>query len=175
MKRKGTSFHQFVQRIPADVAAKVRGMKLAIPVGEGVANLIISEKAKDIRTSLRTRDPQEAKSRQAAAVAYLEGLWRSVREGPRRLTHKETVALAGEVYRAWTEPLEDNPGPVERWVRAEVENLRAEFGRRGRAALMILPDDERSIRSIEERVGGFSDALVAKRGLLIDAESCVGR
>jgi hypothetical protein len=47
----------------------------------------LSAKAEDIRVSLRTRDPQEAKARQAVALGYLEGVWRAVRGGPRRLTH----------------------------------------------------------------------------------------
>ncbi|WP_330218366.1 DUF6538 domain-containing protein [Methylobacterium sp. WSM2598] len=89
MRRSGSSYHQLVQRIPADVAAKVRGMKLTIPIGEGEVHLVISDKAKDVRTSLRTRDPVEAKVRQAVAVAYLEKVWRSVREGPQRLTQRQ--------------------------------------------------------------------------------------
>ncbi|WFT81093.1 tyrosine-type recombinase/integrase [Methylobacterium sp. CB376] len=148
-------------------------MRLSIPVGEEVANIVISEKAKDVRTSLRTRDPGEAKERQARAVAYLEAVWRSVREGPKRLTHKHTLALAGEVYAAWTKSLEDDPGPSERWLRVEVDNLRAEFGQYGRSALMTLSDGEKRTRSIEERVGGFSDMVLAKHGLVIDAESRV--
>jgi hypothetical protein len=105
MKRPGSTYHQLVQRIPADVAEKARGLTLAIPIGETVARIAITPTRVDIRTSLRTRDPQEAKARQAVAVAYLEGVWRSVREGPRKLTHKETIALAGEVYKCGRTPL----------------------------------------------------------------------
>ena len=173
MKRPTSAFHQLVQRIPADVAAKARGLTLAIPVGETVASIKVTPTRKDIRTSLRTRDPQEARARQAVAVAYLEGMWAALRTGPRRLTHKETLALAGDVYRALTEALEDDPGPVERWLRAEVGNVRAEAGQFGRAALMIGTDETKRLRSVEERVGGFSDALLARRGLVIDVESRV--
>jgi hypothetical protein len=60
MKRSGSTHHQFVQRIPADVKSKVRGMRLSIPVGDVVVPVTVSEKAQDIRVSLRTRDPQEA-------------------------------------------------------------------------------------------------------------------
>ncbi|KQP63972.1 hypothetical protein ASF52_20465 [Methylobacterium sp. Leaf112] len=99
MKRQGSTAHQLIQRISADVLPKVRGRLLAIPMGDSVVEKTITAKDADVRTSLRTRDPQEAKARQAVAVAYPEGVWRSVREGPKRLTHKETVALAGEAYR----------------------------------------------------------------------------
>ena len=171
MKRPGSTYHQLVQRIPADVAGKAVGRTLAIPIGDSTAEILITPNRRDIRTSLRTRDPQEAKARQAVAVAYLEAFWRSVREGPKRLTHKETLALSGEVYRALAEALEDDPGSAEGWLQAEVANLRAEAGQFGRAALMILSDDERRARSIEERVGGFSDGMLARRGLVIDPES----
>ncbi|MGA4554657.1 site-specific integrase [Methylorubrum aminovorans] len=171
MKRKGTSFHQFVQRIPADVAEGARGMTLALPVGGEVVRLTISEKAKDVRVSLRTSDPLEAKSRQAAAIEYLNGIWRSVREGPKRLTHKEAVALAGEVYRVWTDAFEDDPGSAEMWGRVEEANEQAAQGRFGRASLRITHDAASRARSIEERVGDLTNVVLARRGLMIDAES----
>jgi hypothetical protein len=52
-----------------------------------------------IKVSLRTHDPREAKARQAKALAYLDDIWRSLRDGPRRLTHREVTALAGTWYR----------------------------------------------------------------------------
>nr|WP_207631986.1 hypothetical protein [Methylobacterium sp. NI91] len=36
---------------------------------------------------------------------------------------------------------------------------------------MILPAEERRTRSVEERVGGFADVVLAKCGLVIDADS----
>jgi len=171
MKRPGSTYHQLVQRIPADVAAKARGLTLAIPIGETVARIAITPTRVDIRTSLRTRDPQEAKARQAVAVAYLEGVWRSVREGPRKLTHKETIALAGEVYQVWANAFEDEPGSAEQWARVEAANIKAGAGRYGQASLMILSPEERRARGIEERVGGFTDVILAKRGLVIDPDS----
>ncbi|GJD36952.1 DUF6538 domain-containing protein [Methylobacterium aerolatum] len=171
MKRKGTSHHQLVQRLPADILGKATGLRLTIPIGDISVHKVISAKDRDIRVSLRTRDPQEAKARQAQAVAYLEAVWRSVREGPRRLTHKETLALAGEVYRALAETLEDDPGEAAKWAYIEADNARAEMGQYGRAALTILPEEEKRARSIEERVGGFSDGSLARRGLVIDRDS----
>lgn len=171
MKRQGSTTHQLIQRIPADVIGRARGLSLSIPIGDTFVTKVISAKDVDVRVSLRTREPQEAKVRQGVAVAYLEAFWRSVREGPTRLTHKETLALAGEVYRALADTLEDDPGAAERWAQAEVGNLKAEAGQFGRAALMILSDDERRARSIEERVGGFSDGMLGRRGLVIDQDS----
>lgn len=133
--------------------------------------IVVTPTRKDIRTSLRTRDPQEAKARQAVAMAYLESVWEAVHKGPKRLSHKETLALAGEIYQAWADAFEDDPGPSERWVRAEAANIRANAGQYGRASLMILPAEERRTRSVEERVGGFADVVLAKCGLVIDADS----
>ena len=48
--------------------------------------------------------PSEAKIRQAQGAAHLEGLWRSLRAGSQRLTHKQTVALSGELYRDGSAP-----------------------------------------------------------------------
>ncbi|WP_168990522.1 site-specific integrase [Aureimonas flava] len=115
MKRSSTSYHQFVQRIPSDVIAKARGRTLVIPVGSETVTLALSAKAQDVRLSLRTRDAAEAKLRQAAVLGYLEGVWRSVREGPRTLTHQETVALAGDWYRALVADWSTDPGKAENW------------------------------------------------------------
>ncbi len=61
MKRPGSSIHQFVQRIPADVIDKVRGMTLTIPVGDTVVVRRISATTPDVRVPLGTRDSNEAK------------------------------------------------------------------------------------------------------------------
>ena len=174
MKRPGSTFHQLVQRIPADIAGRAVGMRLAIPVGVETADILITPGRKDIRTSLRTRDPREARERQAVAVAYLEAVWRSVREGPRRLTHKEAVALAGEAYRTLVERVEDDPGPVAGWAIREAQNLQAEFGKFGfgRAGLKIgVGEADRRRESLEELLGPVADGFLSRRGLIIDAES----
>ena len=147
-------------------------MKLTIPVGDVSVSKTISSKDVDIRVSLRTRDPQEAKARQAGVVAYLEAVWRSVREGPRKLTHKEAVALAGEAYRTLVERVEDDPGPVAAWAEREVQNLRAEFGGFGRTVLKIgISDAQRRRESLEELLGPAADGFLSRRGLVVDAES----
>jgi hypothetical protein len=49
--------------------------------------------------SLRTRDPAEAKIRSAKALAEIEERWWWLQQGVRALSHKECVAMAGEIYR----------------------------------------------------------------------------
>jgi uncharacterized protein DUF6538 len=101
--RKGSRFPYFVQRIPADVKPHVVGLRLAIPLGNESHHITIRPGANDIRLSLRTADPSEAKVRHAAVASYLEKVWRARREkAPLTLTHKQATALAGKLYRAWT-------------------------------------------------------------------------
>lgn len=102
VKRKGSRNRHFVRRIPSDVTSKAVGMKLSIPVGEQRVAVVISPRAQSVRLSLRTDDPVEVKSRAAAVDAYLENIWRALREdAPVSLTHRQATALAGELYRAW--------------------------------------------------------------------------
>jgi hypothetical protein len=102
MHRKGSRHPYFLQRIPADVKALAVGLKLDLPIGLETVPLIISTKAETVKVSLRTADPAEAKVRQAALAAYLETVWRALRNGALLpLTHRQATALAGELYRAW--------------------------------------------------------------------------
>ena len=68
-----------------------------------------------MKASLRTRDPREAKERHAAAVAHVNAVWAAIRNGPKRLTRKQVIALAGEICRAFAEGGEDEPGPASQW------------------------------------------------------------
>ena len=83
MKRSGSSFQQFRVRIPCDLLDKARGATLALPVGGRTVTKVIPERAEVVTLSLATRDPAEAKARQADVLSYLEGVWRPLREGPR--------------------------------------------------------------------------------------------
>jgi hypothetical protein len=102
VKRSGSRNRQFVRRIPSDVKSKATGLRLSIPVGEQTQAIVISPRAQSVRLSLRTNEPGEVKSRLAAVDAYLENVWRALREdAPVSLTHRQATGLAGELYRAW--------------------------------------------------------------------------
>lgn len=102
VKRTGSRNRQFVRRIPSDVRSRATGLKLSIPVGDQTQAVTISPRAQSVRLSLRTDDPVEVKARMAAVDAYLENIWRALREdAPVSLTHRQATALAGELYRAW--------------------------------------------------------------------------
>jgi integrase len=104
MKRKGSRNGYFVQRIPADLKAKLTGERLEIPLGDGVKFFTVTAQAQMVCFSLLTADPSEIKSRQAIAAAYLEGVWEAYRkDAPASLAHPQAVALAGDLYRSWAD------------------------------------------------------------------------
>lgn len=69
MRRDGSRFPLFVQRIPADVRRKAVCFELAIPLGDGFVFVTPTEGAQAVRFSLRTTEPSEVKTRQALAAA----------------------------------------------------------------------------------------------------------
>jgi len=102
VKRTGSRNRHFVRRIPVDVKAKAAGLTLAIPVGDETQAVVITARAQSIRLSLRTADPAEVKARLIQVDAYLDNIWRGLRDdAPISLTHKQATALAGELYRVW--------------------------------------------------------------------------
>ncbi|MGU3399498.1 DUF6538 domain-containing protein [Brucellaceae bacterium D45D] len=156
MRRKGSSFHQFRKRIPLDVLNKARGMTLALPVGNEVIHNTIGLNAIEVTASLRTRDPNEAKARQSALLAYLEGVWASLRNGPARLTHKQVLGLAGEAYRGLVGAFEDDPGEASLWSAAVKKN----------ASVLAQGDT-----AIEKWFGPSVDQVLAAHQLHVNAES----
>jgi integrase len=102
VKRSGSSIPQFVRRIPADLRDRAVGMHLDVPLGDSSVPVVITAKTDSIRFSLRTRDPSEAKVRQAEALAYIEQAFRALRANvPVSLTRQQATALAGQLYRSW--------------------------------------------------------------------------
>jgi hypothetical protein len=92
-------------------------------VGEERVLITITDKMETIRCSLRSSEPHEVKQRHADAAAYVEALFESLRNNaPVSLTHRQTVALAGRLYRACATDLEDGQigivhMPGEGWQR----------------------------------------------------------
>ncbi|WP_369415057.1 DUF6538 domain-containing protein [Acuticoccus kalidii] len=69
MKRPQSSVFQFRRRIPRDIVEKARGQTISVLVGNRTVQKVIGAKATEISFSLDTRDPREAKAREAAALA----------------------------------------------------------------------------------------------------------
>jgi len=150
----------------------------------------ISARAQSIRISLRTDNPAEVKQRNAAVDAYLENVWRAHRETQLvSLTHKQAVALAGELYRAWADQetreqlagIEHDPdfvhpeghilkrqpdgslkaGP---WRRVAVNRVLPEEWEAAGADLDRL-ETLRDVRQLEARFGPLVSRLLLSRGI----------
>lgn len=150
----------------------------------------------EVNLSLRTRDPALAKARTGIVVSHLEALWEEVRSGPRPLTHKQIIALAGDAYRRLADGFDHEPGSREQWTAVKAFNRAAREGRVSdlpplqphridasrdalsswpediSAALNLLPQDERvRVIAMERRFGFLTDWVLAMRGVVTDEES----
>ena len=179
VRRKGSRVPYFVQRIPADVKARAAGIKLTIPLGDSFHRVALRAGANDIRFSLRTADPSEAKVRHAVVAAHLETVWRALRErSPASLTHRQATALAGELYRAWADG-EDHERTIAVEYSAENGWQRADVSQDERVALWesvqehweALHQTGESF-ALEQPLGPLVDRLLLARGIqTITAES----
>jgi hypothetical protein len=103
MRRKGSRNEYFQQRIPADVKQAAIGRTLEFQVaGETVSVVVVTARSSSIKFSLRSSDPSEVKRRQAEAAAQAELHWKALRQTKAvALSHRQCVALAGQVYQGW--------------------------------------------------------------------------
>jgi hypothetical protein len=160
-RRKGSRFPQFKDRVPADLVHRIDGRTLVVPVGEMSVPVRLTAKTRIIQFSLRTSDPHEVRVRHAVASAHVESFWAAMREGPARLSQRQAVALAGEVYRDIVRTFEDDPGDPTRWewLAAFYQHTLHEFLQGGTA-------DSSSGTGLP-----IVDRLLAKHGLVIDRDS----
>ena len=122
-----TGIYHLNVRVPSDLAAKARGTRVTLPVGDTPTTVKVGDK---VIVSLRTKDVATAKARFAEVTAALHRHWDALRSGPRGLTHKQVVALAGEAYRRRTMAFETDPAYEPDALRAkatEREGLVAEW------------------------------------------------
>lgn len=175
-RRSGSGNHQLRKRVPADVLAKARGqrVRLRLPVaGEGEPILVSVTIGAEISLSLRTADKGLAKQRHAAVLAQLDEHFDRLRAGPKPLSQKEQVAIAGILYRAFAEGLEDNPGTPELWERVREMNEYAISG--GTRSLVIYNSEaERQAAALEDRFGPMVDIVLANEGIVTDTASRAG-
>lgn len=156
MRRSGSTIFQFRKRIPVELHGKAQGTALAIPVGDKIHHMVITANATHVTFPLQTRDPREAKERKAVATAYVDAVWKALVEGPKRLTQKQTHALAGEAYRDLVSTFEDDPGSAEIWETIRSLHSKAMAG-----------DDT----TREKWFGPSLDQTLARHRLVIDAIS----
>ena len=69
----------------------------------------------ELKASLQTKNPQEAKLKAPAAIAKFDLLLSSARGEAPRLTQREVEVIAGEWYRDMKSDIGDNPGSPGEW------------------------------------------------------------
>lgn len=172
MKRDGSRIPIFVQRIPADVMSRAVGVRLAIPLGDSFVFVTVSTRAQSVRFSLRTADPSHVKSRQAIAAAYLEGVWAALREdAPVKLSHRQATALAGELYRVWSDgenrarsiAIEQKPGGG--WQRVSETQADQEASWAAIVAMWERVGASGNPAELEKPLGPLVDRLLLSKGI----------
>ena len=180
MRRDDSSILHFRERIPRDVLDRVRGRTLDIPLADGSVRVRVTPKAEAIKVSLRTRDPSEAKTRQAVVSTYLANVYRALRDtAPLKLTQAQCVALAHDFYRAWADlPVADQlvraAPDGEDWSELTLDVGEVEPSSAAQRAIEGLQRDwHRWIENgrAKDAVAPFVDRELMRRGLQVDEPS----
>lgn len=117
-----------------------------------------------VKVSLETREPRIAKERFAQAYSALQSTWQAMKDGPKPLSHKQSVALAGEIRAAFIEAFDDDPGTPETWQRVLEENAAAKSARHNP---LTIPTVKQQAKDMETRFGKLADARLAIRGIIL--------
>ena len=109
---------------------------------------------REVKISLGTKNPAEAKTKYAKKAAEVEERWKALRSKPEPLTQRQIVALAGEVYHDLVGNMSDEPGLSDAWK--EVQRLQREAREAGKLDQWMKP---------------MLDDVLQRRGLCADDES----
>lgn len=198
-RRSETSVLWFRKRVPTDILTRARGYPVVISfpaVGSEPSHVVTATIGREVNFSLRTRSPSVAKARTGLAEAHLQKLWEALRNGPRPLTHRQRVALSGEVYNLFAQRFEEDPGSPDQWAAVKAFNRATREGRIDappplsadnvavnlRAASPWRPDltsavnslpaeEARKAHAMEHRFGFLTDWVLALHGILTDRDS----
>ena len=133
LRRNGDSpVYQFLMRVPLKLLSRVKGRTVLIslpPSGEEAPVLVRTKIGDFVKFSLRTRDQGVAKAREAVARSELHKLFNAVGRGPTSISQRQTVGLAGIVYRLFADAFGENPGRPEKWAAWKAFNRAAGEGR----------------------------------------------
>ncbi|MEI9901006.1 MAG: tyrosine-type recombinase/integrase [Hyphomicrobium sp.] len=157
-KRGDSSSFQFKKRTPAALLTAKKGERLTfdLPSTTGEQIRVSATVGPILKLSLRTRDNDLAKQRCAAVNSQVDQLLAALSGGPRRLSQREVVALAGMKYREAIARWEDDPGPASAW-----EHLRDGYAG--------IPSED--LASLEDHAGFMVDDILAEQRLIVDADT----
>ncbi|MGZ2424040.1 DUF6538 domain-containing protein [Rhizobium laguerreae] len=156
----GTTYYLRV-RVPADVPAHSNGLQITLPIGNAARSVMMKA---FVKVSLETKEQRLAKERFSAAYAALQAIWKSLREGPKPLTHKQSLAIAGEIRAAFIDAFDDDPGNSAMWEQVLRENAAA---RTGRINPLTIPTLKQRGIDMERRFGKLADVRLAAHGILL--------
>lgn len=164
-KHPATGVYWYRQRVPARLKSTAKGKSVTVTIDGHVSFPTIGE---EIKVSLRTKSPAEAKRLALEAQGEFDRIWLSHENGPVSLTLKQIVALSGEVYHVIKRALEDDPGEAGDWLagRRQREADSKKLQRSPHAGLMIDPGS-----SLRARLGSWVDGTLAKHHLTVTDET----
>ena len=132
---------------------------------------------REVRRSLGTRDPAEAKLRHAQMLAALETQWQNLQAGPQKLTEQQAHQFARTVHDHWLEMHKDNPSDQTVWPIELGENLWApetpfDFALPFSELLLRgLDKDTLKRDELKRRCCSTADECLAAHGLIVDDDS----
>jgi integrase len=127
-----------------------------------------------VKRSLKTRDPREATIAHARVLQEVKARWVQLSAGVITLTHKQAVAMSGEIYREMIAENEQNPGDsrmremslLRDYLQLEPEKVKV---------VQITKDAdlfERMLESLQlHRNDKIIDAYLERHGYRVDADS----
>ncbi|KKC33272.1 hypothetical protein WH91_09555 [Devosia psychrophila] len=165
-KHPKTGVYWYRQRTPAVIRAVAAGKSVIITIDGRISQPKIGA---TVQVSLGTKDVAEAKRLAGEAQSQFEQVWLSFSNAPVKLSLRQIVALAGEVYRAWKLMLEDEPGSAIEWA-AKRERRERWDGKPPpsptQRALMFDPP-----RTLREQWGSWVDGALVEHHLTVDTET----
>jgi len=153
-----------MQQCPADLQKVASGRRVGLPVGDDTSEVAIE--ATHVKLSMRTKDIATGKTRFIIAYAALAAPWDALRLGPQPLTHKQRVALAGEVRARIVATFDSDPGDPAIWRTVQRVNdyIKTSTGLLpGRQAGDLATPAEMA----EYRYGKALDGLLAERLMIL--------
>lgn len=151
--------------VPADVRDRVYGTKVSLTIAGKVRVVTATG---HVKASLSTKDAKEAKARFIPALAAVEAHWDAVRRGPVPLSHKQILAIAGQIRAAEIAARDEEPGTPDGLQEELIEDFRALAGRLD----FGKPFTEDQIAADTElRFGPVTDRFLSERGIIVPPES----
>lgn len=156
-KRPDSSFLFYRKRVPNDLKPFLGGKT-------------------EIKVSLRTRDPAEAKAEHARIAAEVEAQFTQLRRGVISVSQKQAVAMAGEIYQELVAAHEENPGDPKDWkgrLLIDWSFLRPEKVRVFKMG--AKPEEtEKALENVRlNRHGRIVQDYLDRRGYRVDHESLI--